>query len=111
MKSGLRMTPKSMCVIWFEKSGEASGGEAVRGIMSTSVVRIGIAGCGLAARIHLDRLLALENVEVIGCADPNLPSALALADHVSVRGSSGASRTPLAAYSDHRELLRQQTPD
>ena len=28
--------------------------------MATEVLRIGIAGCGLAARVHLDRLLALE---------------------------------------------------
>jgi predicted dehydrogenase len=81
------------------------------GIMSTSVVRIGIAGCGLAARIHLDRLLALENVEVIGCADPDLPRALALADRASVRGSSSPGGKAAPAFSDHRELLRQQTPD
>ena len=43
--------------------------------MSTSVVRIGIAGCGLAARIHLDRLLALDGVEIAGCADPDLQAA------------------------------------
>jgi predicted dehydrogenase len=73
--------------------------------MSTSVVRIGIAGCGLAARIHLDRLLALENVQITGCADPNLQSARALADRASPGGSS-----PVPAYSDHRELLRQQAP-
>jgi predicted dehydrogenase len=79
--------------------------------MSMSVVRIGIAGCGLAARIHLDRLIALESAEVVGCADPNLPSALALADRVSVSGSAGAGGKPVPAYSDHRELLRQQAPD
>ena len=79
--------------------------------MSTSVVRIGIAGCGLAARIHLDRLLALENVEVIGAADSNLPRALALADRISAHRSSGASPKAAPAYSDHRELLRQQAPD
>ena len=43
--------------------------------MRTSVVRIGIAGCGMAARIHLDRLLALEGVAIVGCADPDLSAA------------------------------------
>ena len=37
--------------------------------MGTSELRIGIAGCGTAARIHLDRLLALDGVTVVGCAD------------------------------------------
>ncbi len=78
--------------------------------MSMSVVRIGIAGCGLAARIHLDRLLALENVEIVGCADPELASARGLADRASLRGGPRGSKTPIPAYSDHRELLRQAAP-
>ena len=45
--------------------------------MGTSVVRIGIAGCGMAARIHLDRLLALDGVAIVGCADPDLAAAAA----------------------------------
>ena len=76
--------------------------------MSMSVVRIGIAGCGLAARIHLDRLLALENVEIAGCADSNLQSARSLADRASLRGADPASSKPVPAYSDHRDLLRHQ---
>jgi predicted dehydrogenase len=111
MESGLRMTPKSMCVIWFEKSGEASGGEAVRGIMKTSVVRIGIAGCGMAARIHLDRLLSLEGVAIVGCADPDLSAATALADRATTRGVATGGGTPSPAYNDHRELLRRAAPD
>ncbi len=78
--------------------------------MRLSVVRIGIAGCGLAARIHLDRLLALENVEIAGCADASLQSARALADRASLRGGESGNVKPVAAYSDHRDLLRQQAP-
>ena len=44
--------------------------------MKTSALRIGIAGCGMAARIHLDRLLALEGVAIVGCADPDLAAAV-----------------------------------
>jgi predicted dehydrogenase len=75
--------------------------------MSTSSLRIGIAGCGFAARVHLDRLLALEGVRVVGCADPNLAAAQALAGRVPVLGSE----PPAAAFADHRELLRQRKPD
>ena len=53
--------------------------------MKTSVVRIGIAGCGMAARIHLDRLLALDGVAIVGCADPDLSAAAALADRASLQ--------------------------
>jgi predicted dehydrogenase len=75
--------------------------------MSKSVVRIGIAGCGLAAAIHLDRLLAIDGVEIAGCADPDLQAARALANRASLRGAS--SRT-VPAFADHRELLTQQSP-
>jgi predicted dehydrogenase len=78
--------------------------------MSMSVVRVGIAGCGLAARIHLDRLLALENVAIAGCSDPDLQAARALADRASLHSGSPGSSNSVPAYSDHRELLRQQTP-
>ena len=66
--------------------------------MRTSVVRIGIAGCGLAARIHLDRLLALEGVEIVGCADPDLSAAAALADRASATSRDG-SATPVVRRS------------
>ena len=46
----------------------------------SSVLRIGIVGCGRAARIHLDRLLAQAEVAVVGCADTNLAHAQALSD-------------------------------
>jgi predicted dehydrogenase len=75
--------------------------------MATQWLRIGIAGCGLAARVHLDRLLALDGVCVVGCADPDRAAAEALAARVPAR--EGAPAAP--ALSDHRELLRQAAPD
>jgi predicted dehydrogenase len=75
--------------------------------MGTTVVRIGIAGCGQAARIHLDRLLAEEGVAIVACADPDLQAARALAD----RAAAGPASGPVHAFTDHRELLRQTDPD
>ena len=75
--------------------------------MSTSVVRIGIAGCGLAAGIHLDRLLALDGVEIAGCADLDRKSAQALADRASRRAGSRGGAATVPAFADHRELLRE----
>jgi predicted dehydrogenase len=78
--------------------------------MSTSVVRIGIAGCGLAARIHLDRLLALDGVEIAGCSDLNLQAARELADRAVGRAVPPGGTKTVPAFADHRELLRQQSP-
>jgi predicted dehydrogenase len=79
--------------------------------MSKSVVRIGIAGCGLAARIHLDRLLALDCVQIAGCADRDLLAARALADRASLReGEPAGGSGGVPAYADHRDLLTQQAP-
>ncbi len=69
----------------------------------SSVLRIGIVGCGRAARIHLDRLLAQAEVAVVGCADSNLAHAQALGARVGqVRGSE-----QVACFDDHRKLLKQ----
>ena len=56
-------------------------------------MRIGIAGCGTAARIHLDRLLALDGVAVVGCADPDKAAAEALADRASRARGGGANQS------------------
>jgi predicted dehydrogenase len=77
--------------------------------MGTSVVRIGIAGCGQAARIHLERLLAEDEVAIVGCADPDFSAARALADRAAA-GAGGAAE-PVRAFADHRELLRESAPD
>jgi predicted dehydrogenase len=78
--------------------------------MKTSVVRIGIAGCGHAARIHLDRLLALDGVVIAGCADPDRAAAAALAERAST-GPGGAKDQAVSAFIDHRELLSKVAPD
>jgi predicted dehydrogenase len=78
--------------------------------MGTSGVRIGIVGCDAAARIHLDRLLTLDGVVIVGCADPVRAAANALADYASNRAASRSS-TAVPAFSDHRELLRRLVPD
>lgn len=79
--------------------------------MARSALRLGIAGCGVAAHIHLDRLLALDAVEIVGCADPDLPSAQALADRAAHGGRSSPGPTSVPAFTDHRELFDQAAPD
>ena len=74
------------------------------------MVRIGIAGCGHAARIHLDRLLALDGVVIAGCADPDPAAAAALADRAST-GSDGVKDQAVSRVPDHRELLSKVAPD
>jgi predicted dehydrogenase len=63
-------------------------------------VRIGVIGCGHAARVHLGRLAAVEGVHVVGCADSDLGRARELADVAAI-----------PAFADHVELIRQVTPD
>jgi predicted dehydrogenase len=75
--------------------------------MATTMLRIGIAGCGLAARAHLDQLRAIDGVRVVGLADPDLAAAEALAAQVPLDESGTAA----AAFADHRDLLREATPD
>jgi predicted dehydrogenase len=67
------------------------------------VLRIGIAGCGHAARIHVGRLVGLEGVEVVGCADAEPAVASGFA------GSLPGGAVP--SFADHRELLARTTPD
>lgn len=74
--------------------------------MASSAFRVGVAGCGVAAQAHLDRLLGLEGVRVVGCADPDLAAAEALSARVP--GASGEGHAP--AFADHRELIRQTAP-
>jgi predicted dehydrogenase len=77
--------------------------------MGTPVLRIGMAGCGQAASIHLERLLAEAGMAIAGCADPDLAAARALADRAAVAG--GPASTPVPAFADHRDLLRETAPD
>jgi predicted dehydrogenase len=75
--------------------------------MASSMLRIGIVGCGVAARAHLQRLVALDGVRVVGCADPDLAAAEALIAGVP----AAAGGPPAIALADHRELIRQAAPD
>ncbi|MDR3637546.1 MAG: Gfo/Idh/MocA family oxidoreductase [Isosphaeraceae bacterium] len=72
--------------------------------MAGTELRMGIVGCGYAARIHLDRLLALKGVRVVGCADSDRAAAEALTTQVGEAGGQAI------AFTDHRELLRQAAP-
>lgn len=75
--------------------------------MANAVLRIGIVGCGRAARIHADRLLSLPEVAIVGCADQDLAGAEALAAMIGERTTTG----PIPVFSDHRELLRLQAAE
>jgi predicted dehydrogenase len=77
--------------------------------MTQELLRVGIAGCGHAARVHLDRLLAIDCVQIVGCADPDHAGAEALTARVPVR--VGSSERAPGAWIDHRELLREAAPD
>jgi predicted dehydrogenase len=68
--------------------------------MAASELRMGIVGCGYAARVHVDRLAGLDGVRVVGCADADAGAAEALAAR-----AAGAAR-----FADHRELLRKAAP-
>jgi predicted dehydrogenase len=69
-------------------------------------LRIGIAGCGRAARIHLDRLLRLPEVQIVGCADSDRASAEVLA-----ATAAKAQGDDVPAFGEHRELIKQAAPD
>lgn len=74
--------------------------------METTALRLGIIGCGRAARAHLARIAALEGVRPVGCADVEVEAARALAATVPPGRSDG----PVPAFADHRELLAQAAP-
>lgn len=70
------------------------------------VIRVGIVGCGRAARIHAERILRLPGVEIAGFADLKPESAQRLAEWVS-----SVSGEPVAAFAHHRELLDSVHPN
>ena len=76
--------------------------------MATTGLRIGIVGCGRAARVHLRRLLDVDGVRVVGCADLNPEAAGALAGSIP---PDKAEDGPVPTFADHVELIRQATPD
>jgi predicted dehydrogenase len=70
-------------------------------------LRIGIAGYGGAGRLHLDRLLALSKVEVVGCALPDRGYAESPAERI---GPTPAGKTT-PVFGHHRELIGAPRPD
>lgn len=70
------------------------------------MLRIGIAGCGRAARVHLGPLTTAPGVRIIGCVDPDLAAAEALAAALPTGEFGGAP-----CFTDHRDLLARTTPD
>ncbi len=70
-------------------------------------IRIGIIGCGRAARAHLGPLAAAPGVEIVGYADPDAEAARALAASTPSRGEGG----PAATFADYAEMLRQAAPE
>ncbi len=70
-------------------------------------VRIGIVGCGLAARIHLGRLASIDGVRVVGCADPDASSAATFAG-LAPRDDAGGM---IPAFIDHGAMIRELAPD
>lgn len=73
--------------------------------MGVAMLRVGIAGCGRVARVHLARLLAHEGVRIVGLADPDPAAAADLADLLP-----GEARE-VPAFADHRHLLGEAAPD
>jgi predicted dehydrogenase len=71
--------------------------------MATTAVRIGIVGCGHAARVHLGRLSALDGVRVVGCTDPDPNAARTFATQAPNGGFD--------AFADHKELLLRADPN
>lgn len=71
------------------------------------MLRIGIAGCGRVARIHVGRMLARQCVAVVGCADPDAAAANSLAATIPVDHADGA----VLSFTDHLALLNHTKPD
>jgi predicted dehydrogenase len=63
----------------------------------------------MAARIHLERLLAIDGLTIAGLADPEPAAAKTLADRALAHTRWRPGTAVLPIYADHRELLREQT--
>ena len=71
--------------------------------MASRELRLGIVGCGHAARIHVGRLRVIPDVLIVGCADPDEEAAKALAASIP--------DSVVPSFADHRELLAATSPD
>ena len=68
------------------------------------MLRIGVAGCGRVALVHLTRLVSGGDVEVVGLADLDRPAARAL-------GAAVPTASSALVFSDHNEMLAQVSPE
>ncbi len=71
------------------------------------MLRLGIVGCGRVARTHIERILALPDVEVVACMDLDANAAHSLA---GLLGGAQPGRG-VATFTDHRALLASVQPD
>jgi predicted dehydrogenase len=67
-------------------------------------IRIGIIGCGANMAGHVRRLLTMDEVEIVGLADPSVASVARL-----VERNPALAHTP--TYRTHTDLLHAQQPD
>lgn len=72
-----------------------------------ALLRVGIVGCGRVARIHVGRVLALPDVQIVGCMDLNAGAAQALAALVADTQTVPAP----TSFTDHRAMLAAVKPD
>ena len=73
-----------------------------------TVLKIGIVGCGHAARVHSGRLRGLEGVAIVGCAIPDTEAARAFVSEVV---GPGGDPSTLPIFEDHQQLLSEVSPD
>jgi predicted dehydrogenase len=73
------------------------------------LLRVGIVGCGRVARIHLERILALPDVQVAACMDIDPRAAEALAARAAQAQAQGGEAVP--TFTDHRAMLNGTRPE
>jgi predicted dehydrogenase len=73
-----------------------------------TALKIGIVGCGHAARVHSGRLRGIDGVAIVACADPDPKAARALAEELA---GPGGDPTRVSTFSDHQQLLAEAAPD
>ena len=64
-------------------------------------IRVGVIGCGNISKLHVQSYKLLDNVELVACADINLPRAQAFAQ------AHGFAR----AYKSAEEMMARETLD
>jgi len=68
-----------------------------------AAIRMGIIGCGNFMSTHIPRLLDIDDVEIVGLADPNAASIARMKER-----NPGLHGVP--EFASHRELLRETSP-